>query len=171
MDIQSTYGTADHIRGFTPLARLLSRIACLLLFAMMLLTFVDVAGRYLFTMPVNGAYEIVSLLMPAIIFCALPLTVLREGHVTVDLLDDFIPAPLARVQALVVHLFTATALGLIAWRLAIKSMDQFNYEEVTDELYLTIWPFSAAMAVLCALATLAALANLVLVLTGRKIRG
>ena len=171
MDLQSTYGTADHIRGFTPLARLLSRIACLLLFSMMVLTFVDVAGRYLFSAPLPATYEVVSLMMPAIIFCALPLTVLYDGHVTVDLLDSIIPAPLARVQSVVVHLFSASALGLITWRLIIKSMDQRYYEEVTDELYLNLWPFSALMAILCAMATLAALANIVLVITGRKIRG
>ena len=171
MDLKSTYGAADHVRGLTPLAGLLSRIACLLLFAMMLFTFADVVGRYFFANPLPAAYEIVSLTMPAIIFCALPLTVLREGHVTVDLLDSFIPRAVARVQAVIVHLLSAAALGLISWRLVIRSMDQRYYEEVTDELFLELWPFSAVMAALCAVATFAALANAVLSLTGRKTLG
>ncbi|MDF1715413.1 MAG: TRAP transporter small permease [Antarcticimicrobium sp.] len=171
MDLKSTYGTADHIRGLTPLAGLLSRIACLLLFAMMLFTFADVVGRYFFASPLPAAYEIVSLMMPAIIFCALPLTVLREGHVTVDLLDSIVPRAAARVQAVVVHLASAAALALISWRLVIRSMDQLTYEEVTDELFLELWPFSAVMATLCAIAALAALANAILSLTGRKAWG
>lgn len=171
MDLKSTYGTADHIRGLTPLAGLLSRIACLLLFAMMLFTFADVVGRYFFASPLPAAYEIVSLMMPAIIFCALPLTVLREGHVTVDLLDSIVPRAAARVQAVVVHLASAAALALISWRLVIRSMDQLTYEEVTDELFLELWPFSAVMATLCAIAALAALANSILSLTGRKAWG
>jgi len=171
LDLKSTYGTADHIRGLTPLAGLLSRIACLLLFAMMLFTFADVVGRYFFASPLPAAYEIVSLMMPAIIFCALPLTVLREGHVTVDLLDSIVPRAAARVQAVVVHLASAAALALISWRLVIRSMDQLTYEEVTDELFLELWPFSAVMATLCAIAALAALANSILSLTGRKAWG
>ncbi|MDK3020683.1 TRAP transporter small permease [Pseudodonghicola flavimaris] len=171
MDIQTAHGTAGHIRGLSPLAWFLTYIACLLLFAMMFLTFADVMGRYLFSAPLPATYEVVSLMMPAIIFCALPLTVLNENHVTVDLLDDIIPLPMAKIQAVFVHLFCTGALGLIAWRLAIKSFDQHEYEEVTDELFLAMWPFSAAMAGLCAIATLAALGNVILVVTGRKIPG
>lgn len=171
MDLKSTYGAADHVRGLTPLAGLLTRIACLLLFAMMLFTFADVVGRYFFASPLPAAYEIVSLTMPAIIFCALPQSILREDHVTVDLLDAIMPRAAARVQAVVVHLFSAAALALIAWRLVIRSMDQLDYEEVTDELFLELWPFSAVMAALCTIATLAALANAFLSLTGRKTWG
>ncbi|TDK47443.1 TRAP transporter small permease [Antarcticimicrobium luteum] len=171
MDLKSTYGTAEHIRGLTPLAGLLSRIACLLLFAMMMFTFADVVGRYFFSSPLPAAYEVVSLMMPALIFCALPLTVLREGHVTVDLLDAITPAPVARVQAVIVHLVSAAALALISWRLVIRSIDQRTYEEVTDELFLELWPFSAVMAVLCAIAAIAALANAGLSATRRKARG
>lgn len=171
MDAQINHGTAGKIRGFSPLARFLSYISCLFLFAMMLMTFIDVVGRYFFNAPLPAAYEVISLMMPAIIFCALPLTVLHENHVTVDLLDDIIPKPMAKVQAIVVHLFSAAALGLISWRLVVLAMDQHYYENVTEELFLDLWPFSALMAALCALATIAALANVILVLTGRKIPG
>ena len=162
---------AARVRGLTPVSQILTVIACILLFAMMLVTFVDVMGRYLFSNPLPAAYEIVSLMMPAIIFCALPMTALRDGHVTVDLLDGFIPAAVARVQGVVVNLISALALVLITWRLAVRSRDQWYYEEVTDELYLDLWPFSAGMSALCAVATLALIANAWLYGTGRKIRG
>ena len=96
---------------------------------------------------------------------------MREGHVTVDLLVSIVPRAAARVQAVVVHLASAAALALISWRLVIRSMDQRTYEEVTDELFLELWPFSAVMATLCAIAALAALANSILSLTGRKAWG
>ncbi len=170
MDVKPI-GQAAYVRGLTPVTRALALIACILLFAMMLITFVDVMGRYLFSNPLPAAYEIVSLMMPAIIFCALPLTVMRDGHVTVDLLDGFIPSAVARVQAVAVNLISAGALGLITWRLAIRSRDQHLYDEVTDELYLELWPFSAAMSALCAVATVALLANAWLYASRRKIRG
>ncbi|WP_050928438.1 TRAP transporter small permease [Aestuariivita boseongensis] len=171
MESSSTHGSAVHIRGLTPASKVLAGIACLVLFGMMLLTFIDVIGRYVFLAPLPAAYEIISLMMPAIIFCALPLTVLRETHVTVDLLDAFIPDGLARIQGVVVNLISAVALGLVTWRLAVKGLEDRYYETVTDELLLLIWPFGLGMAVLCAIATLAALVNAWTSLVGMKTRG
>ncbi len=117
-------------------------------------------GRYLFSSPLPAAYEIVALIMPAIIFCALPLTVLKNGHVTVDLLDSFVPKWLEKIQQFIVNVFGAAALALLSWRLAVRSQDQNTYEEVTDELVLDLWPFSAAMSILCAVAALMFIAKL-----------
>lgn len=171
MDTPVPARAADHVRGLTPFNRILAALACLILFAMMLLTFVDVIGRYLFLSPLPAAYEIVSLMMPAIIFCVLPVTVMREGHVTVDLLDALIPGAVARIQGVVVNLVTALALGLVSWRLGVKAYDDWDYESVTDELLLLIWPFGAGMAVLCGIATLVALLNAWHYAVMRKRRG
>ena len=162
---------AVHIRGLTPASKVLAGVACIVLFAMMLLTFADVLGRYVFLSPLPAAYEMISLMMPGIIFCALPLTMLRETHVTVDLLDAFIPSGLARVQGVVVNLVSAVALALVTWRLGVKAYEDRLYETITDELLLQIWPFGAGMTVLCAVATLAALVNAWTYASGAKIRG
>lgn len=162
---------ADGFRAFDLAAIALAGVACVVLFAMMLLVFADVIGRYFFLSPLPAAYEIVSLMMPVLIFTALPLTVLRQGHVTVDLLDAFVPRAVARVQAVAVNLISAAALALVAWRLAIRGRDQHLYDEMTDELLLELWPFSAGMAALCALATLACLVNVWRAAAGRLPRG
>ena len=141
-------------------AKILSIIACIFLFSMMVVTFVDVVGRYVFASPLPAAYEIVALIMPAIIFCALPLTVLKNGHVTVDLLDSFVPKWMEKLQQVIINIFGAAALALLSWRLAVRSQDQNTYEEVTDELVLELWPFSAAMSILCAVAALMFVAKL-----------
>lgn len=159
---------AGSVPGFRRMTRVLAGVACLILFAMMVLTFVDVLGRYVFLAPVPAAYEIISLMMPGVIFCALPLTVLREGHVTVDLLDSFIPDAVARLQGIVVNLVSAGALGLVTWRLYVKARDDLLYESITDELLLLLWPFGFGMAALCALAAVAALANAWLYAKGQK---
>ncbi len=154
--------------AMSALAKGLSYLACLFLFAMMAVTFVDVVGRYLFLSPLPAGYEIVSLIMPAIIFLALPLTILRNTHVTVDLLDSFVPPWLARYQAILANLFGACAFALICWRLFVRARDQHTYEEVTDELILDLWPFSVTMAVLCAVAVLAFMTNIIGLLRNRR---
>ncbi|MEM8812470.1 MAG: TRAP transporter small permease [Pseudomonadota bacterium] len=140
-------------------SRALSVIACLVLFGMMVLTFVDVAGRYLFSSPLPAAYEIIAFMMPVIIFFALPLTNRNEGHVTIDLFDTFVPPVLRRIQAVFVNLFAAGATGFVSWRLAMRSYDHYRFDEVTDELYLNLWLFSLMMAVLAAVAALIFVVN------------
>lgn len=144
----------------------LSVLACVFLFMMMAVTFVDVLGRYLFLKPLPAAYEIVSLMMPAIIFLALPLSVLRNSHVTVDLLDGIIPPRIVEYRSIMLDLFGSVTMTLLAWRLAIRSSDQHRYEEVSDELFLDLWPFSAAMAVLCGITALVFVVRLWLRLFG-----
>ncbi len=139
-------------------AKALSLVACLMLFTMMTITFLDVIGRYFFSSPLPSAYELVSLCMPAIIFCALPLANLREEHVTVDLLDGVTPGLVKRAQGVIVNLVVSGATGFVAWRLWVRSSDQARFSEVTEELFLPLWPFSLVMAVLCAVAALASLA-------------
>ncbi|MEN8195867.1 MAG: TRAP transporter small permease [Pseudomonadota bacterium] len=133
--------------------------SCLLLFSMMVLTFADVGGRYLLDSPLPAAHEIISFTMPGIIFCALPVVCFREGHVTIDLFDPFVPGRWKRWQGLAVNLVSAGAMALIAWRLAVRSYDHRQFDEATDELYLSLWPFSLFMAVLSVVATVALLVN------------
>lgn len=132
--------------------RILGVVACLALFAMMMLTFTDVVGRYFFASPLPAAYELISLIMPLIIFCALPTVNLSGGHVTIDLLDTFVPTGWQRWQGFVVSLVSAGALFLITWRLVVLSQDHHEFDGVTDELFLPLWPFSAVMSVLCLIA-------------------
>ncbi len=145
----------------------LAVVACAALFGLMLLTFVDVLGRNLdiigmTPLPIPAAYELVSLTMPFIIFCALPWVNLTGGHVTIDLLDGFVPRFARRAQHMIVHLVSAGAIAFMAWRLYMRSVDHLEYGEVTVELYLPMWPFSTAMAVLAAIAAVVMLIAAVL---------
>jgi TRAP-type C4-dicarboxylate transport system permease small subunit len=140
-------------------SRTLALVSCSILFIMMLLTFVDVTGRYIFNSPLPALHEIISFMMPGLIFCILPLVCSKEEHVTIDLLDTFVPKRVKRVQAIFVNLISSGAMFFLAWRLAEKSAAHFEYGEVTDDLYLILWPFSLLIAVLSAIAAIALLSN------------
>ncbi|MEZ5739015.1 MAG: TRAP transporter small permease [Burkholderiaceae bacterium] len=129
-------------------ARLLGGFACFALFLMMIVTFIDVTGRYVFNSPLPAAYELISLNMLFIIFCAMPSVNLRSEHVTIDLLDGFVPASFKLWQHRLVNLVCMVAMGLMAWRLAVRSHDHYRFNEATDELFLPVWPFSMIMALL-----------------------
>jgi TRAP-type C4-dicarboxylate transport system permease small subunit len=133
---------------------------------MMLITFIDVTRRYVFNSPLTALHEIISYMMPGLIFCIMPLTCIKEGHVTIDLLDTFIPKRFKQLQGCIVNLFSCGTMTFIAWRLAEKSASHYEFLEVTDDLYLSLWPISLLIAVLSDIAAIALFVNAVGYLTG-----
>ena len=159
-EAKSATGSLAFWLGVLP-GRVLGGLSCFFLFGMMILTFVDVAGRYVFNSPIYGAYEIIYLMMPALIFLALPIVCFREGHVTIDLLDGLVPRRIKRVQAIFVNLVSMVALIFIGWRLFVLSGDHAINLDVTDTLYLPKSPFSLFMSIMTWIASVALLFNVV----------
>src|ERR1044072_9399318 len=90
---------------------LLGAIAGILLFCLMLLTCVDVIGRYFFNTPVAGGFE---------------------------LLDPITPDWLLPIQHVVSCLICAVATGYLAWRLWIRATNMAAAGETTAQLKLQI---------------------------------
>ncbi len=125
-------------------------LAATALFAIMVLTLVDVSGRKLLSQSVPGSLELTELLMVAVIFAGLPLVSLHHEHVVFDSLDRWVPAGLRRVQqALVDALCAALLLGLAAVMWA-KAGQMLSYGDTTAQLKLSVGPFVYLMSVLCA---------------------
>ena len=70
-----------------PLMRIADIAAAALIFIMMMLTFADVVGRYLFTAPIFGAAEMIQFLLAMTIFGGLCLVNARDEHITVELFE------------------------------------------------------------------------------------
>jgi TRAP-type C4-dicarboxylate transport system permease small subunit len=124
------------------------------LFAIMVLTFVDVGGRKFVDTSLPGALELTELLMVVVIFAALPLVSLRGEHVTFDSLDPLLPAGLRRVQQAVVDLACAALLAFVAWLMWDHAGKMAEYGDVTNRLRIPLYPFVYAMSVLGALSAL-----------------
>jgi TRAP-type C4-dicarboxylate transport system permease small subunit len=125
-------------------------VAAVVLFAMMALTCVDVVGRYFFSKPIYGGFEITEMLLAALIFCGLPLVTLRGEHVTVDVLDPITPDWAFRVQHVAACLIGMAATGYLAWRLWIRAVNMDNAGETTAQLKFKLAYLTYAMSVLMA---------------------
>lgn len=144
----------------------LAVVAAGVLFAMMVLTFVDVFGRKLLAKPLYGGYEITEFLMGTLIFCALPLVTAREGHVTIDVFDRLVPVRWRRGHQTIVTGISSLVLASIAWRLWLLAAEHTRHREVTMTLHIPHGPFSRLFAVMSGLAALACL-----VLSSEYLRG
>jgi len=139
----------------------LKLVASVLLFAMMLVTFVDVVGRYLFAHPLPGAFELTQVLLGLIVFAGLPIVTWRSEHVTVDLVTTRLPTLPRRLLARVATLTTALVLAMLAWRLSSTASDLLGYGDATVFLGIPLGPVAGAMAALAAVAGLAAVVRVV----------
>ena len=123
-------------------------MSAMALFAIMLLTLVDVTGRKFFNHSVPGGLEITEILMVVVIFGALPLVSWRGEHIVFDSLDGVVPRALKGLQHRVVHLLCAGTFAFLGLQL-LKRAERFaEYGEVTAHLGLALAPVAWLMAAL-----------------------
>lgn len=136
-------------------------MAGVVLFALMMVTVVDVAGRYFFNAPLPGGFEITELLMAAIVYVGIVPVSRREAHITIDLLDDVTPRRLVPPRNVLVHTACTACFAVFAWRLWELGGQIAEYGDVTEYLRLPRAPIIYVGATLFAMAALIHLFKLV----------
>jgi TRAP-type C4-dicarboxylate transport system permease small subunit len=150
---------------------LLGAISAVVLFGMMMLTFVDVILRYGFNASLRGAFEITELMMVILIYAGLPVVSRNDLHVTTDLIDRFLAARVRRAIDVGVHLVCATVLFGAAWLVWVKAGRTARLGDVTAALHLTLAPYVYLMCVLILVTALIHLAKAFLPAASRSATG
>jgi TRAP-type C4-dicarboxylate transport system permease small subunit len=135
------------------LERGLGYVAALALFGMMVLTFADVVGRK-FGSSIAGSLELTELLMLVVIFVGLPIASLKGEHVFFDLLDQFLPEYLRRIQSALANAICAALLLGAAWLVWGRAARTAVQGDITAQLAITIAPFQYMAAALLLLTAL-----------------
>ena len=132
----------------------LGLLAAAVLFCLMLVTCVDVIGRF-FNQPLSGGFELTEVLLATLIFAGLPLVTLRNDHVTVDLFDAVTPDWLFRIQHVVACVIGLGCIGFLAWRLWLRAEHMAAVGETTAQLKIRLSWVTYSMSVLMALTAVA----------------
>ncbi len=138
----------------------LGAVSATVLFVMMLVTAIDVAGRYLFSLPLPGGFEVTETMLAALIYCGLPIVSLRRGHIVIDTLDPFFPRPLKRGLDIVADMVCFVTLAGIGWLIFRRAMRVAAYGDTTSVLKLPLAPVAYLMGTMI---VIAALIHLVLI--------
>lgn len=146
-------------RAGRKLARLILYLGAMILFAMLLLTCVDVIGRYLLNAPVNGKTEMTRLMMAGLVFCALPVVSVSDEQITVDLLDHFFSDRAAAIRDVIVDLVSGVSLLIMVYWLVFRSERLRDYGYVTDFLHWPLYPFAYFVSFMTLVAGLALVAK------------
>lgn len=126
----------------------------MVLLAMMIITCLDVFGRYLLNKPLMGSTELTEIALGLVIFLALPVVSWRHEHVVVDIFDRFF-SPLAHfIRALIIDLIFAIVLYFVGRRLLVLGERSLNYEEVSEFLHIPLGWSIQLMGAMCLLSAL-----------------
>ena len=140
-----------------PLIKIAEVVTALLLFVMMMLTFVDVVGRYIFTAPIFGAAEMIQFLLAMTIFGGLCLVNARDEHITVELFE----APLDRLfpvaRRIVVQIFSVVVMAIIAFHLYRFPLDA---QRIGSKTVVLEWSFATVAFTLAGLSVVSLVAQI-----------
>jgi TRAP-type C4-dicarboxylate transport system permease small subunit len=104
-------------RALHQVANVLAIFGGLLSCAMAAIVTVSVTGRYLFSRPIPGDYDLVGILCGCAIFAFLPYCQLHRGNVLADFFTQAAPARAKSALDAFGNLLFLVAIALITWRL------------------------------------------------------
>jgi TRAP-type C4-dicarboxylate transport system permease small subunit len=140
-----------------PLIRVAEIFTALLMFVMMMLTFADVIGRYIFTAPIFGAAEMIQFLLAMTIFAGLCLVNARDEHITVELFE----APLDRMfpvaRRIIVQVFSVGIMAVIAYQLYQFALDA---QRVGSKTVVLEWSFATVAFTVAGLSVISLIAQI-----------
>jgi len=137
--------------------RIAEFITAILLFVMMMLTFVDVIGRYIFTAPIFGAAEMIQFLLAMTIFGGLCLVNARDEHITVELFEPQLDRWIPNVRRIIVQLFSVMVMCIIANQLFQFALDS---QRIGTKTVVLEWPFSIVALTVAGLSVVSLIAQL-----------
>ena len=118
------------------LGLLLNLLSGLALMALMVVTCIDVVGRYLLNRPLVGATELIEIGLSVVVFAALPVISWKNDQIVVDILDSHISWWLHHAKAVLINIISAVALFYLGQRLIVLGNRALEYEEVSEYLHI-----------------------------------
>lgn len=116
----------------------------------------SVAGRYFFSKPIEGDFEIVKMATAVSVFSFLPYAQWRRSNIMVDTFTNWLPQMAQRRIDAFWDLVYAVFMTLVAVQLARGALDSVRSGETMMQLPILIWPAIAICSVLSLLVTLVA---------------
>lgn len=117
-----------------------------------ILVVISVVGRWLFRAPIDGDFEFVEIATALAVFCYLPLTQARRGHIMVDTFTMRFSQKVRDLIDAFWDLVYALAIGFCAFGLFFGTANMMSTGQTTMQRQLPLWPSIGLSAVLCAIA-------------------
>lgn len=150
------------------LSKALSYVGSIVLFALMGLTAMDVACRYLFNAPILGVFEITEFMVLIVIFSFLASSQSHKAHVAVDLVLEMFPKRIQRFIDLFNHVICLILMGLITWQGVVRALELKEVGEASPNLQIPDYPFVFFLVLGCLAMCFEYLKDIVELVMGKK---
>jgi TRAP-type C4-dicarboxylate transport system permease small subunit len=155
--------------GIITTNKIMAYAAGVALTAMMLLTVADVIGRYVFSKPIRGTYELVGFLLVGAGSLGLGYCQVKKAHIRVDFLLQRFPEKVRPILTALANFLGFAAFSLLCWRCALYAQYYISATgNHTDTLGIPLTPFVIVLAVGTGMLALVILFDLVRSLTKVK---
>ena len=134
-----------------PISKVMNRVASIALFAMMFLTIADVFLRKVFSWSILGTVEVTEFLMLILVFFALAQTEVLNGHVKVDLVMGRFTERTQAAVDMITQLICFLMFGFFTWSALVYSGKMREAAEVSQDLWLPMYPFVYVVVIGCAI--------------------
>jgi len=118
----------------------------ILMAALTVMTVVSVLGRDLFSVPIPGDFELVTMGTAIAVFLFLPYCHLQRGNVVVDLFLSWAPRKVQIFFDGASGVLLAVIAAGLGWRMVLGGFDMHQYNDVSYILALPTWPVFAMAA-------------------------
>lgn len=124
------------------MAKALAVFGGLVLLVIVFINFLSIIGRYAFSTPLVGDFELVQMGCAVAVSSFLPLCQLRDGNVIVDFVTTGASNRVRHSLDAIGAILFALVAGFFAWRMIYGVQDMFHYNEETMLLQAPVWiPF------------------------------
>ena len=121
---------------------------------MVVVTCIDVVGRYFFSAPLLGAHEVITISMGIMIYLGMPLVTASREHLMVDLAANLLSPIGKRIQQIVVNGIAALTFILFSYLLLFYGFGLAEDLMTTEDLEIEQAPIAYIMAIMCFLTIL-----------------
>jgi TRAP-type C4-dicarboxylate transport system permease small subunit len=149
--------------GFYATSRVAAIIASIALAVMMLLTVADVIGRYFFSKPIRGTWELVGLLLVCAGTWGWAYCQKERMHVRINVLTDVFSKKVQLILRIVAYLLGIVGFSFICWRMGVRALKYFFMPStgLTATLEIPYYPFMMALMIGAGLMALMLLIDLI----------
>jgi TRAP-type C4-dicarboxylate transport system permease small subunit len=156
------------MKAIEKISLLLLAIGMIALMFMMVFVNIDIIARYLFSKPIPGSPELVSLLLVIVSFFSLALCQFHKRHITITIIIDMIkPKVRVYVDAAIAFLSAAFTFFII-WQTYEQGVSDLNSNAITSIMGIPVAPFKFAAAFASIFLFLAFLSDFIRSFTGSK---
>lgn len=146
--------------------KILEILLAALLFMMIVLTFADVVGRYIFSKPIFGAAEMIEFILAASIFLGLAIVNALDENISIDMFEHYVRSRIPKIHSFIVNGVTLVIMGVIGWQFVLRTIDDINLNSRTVVLE---WPLYWITGTICVLSFVAIICQLLGLMTAKRI--